>query len=313
MQLFKKILLVHADNGDEQVNFDRAVALAGENKAELTVFQVVEQLPRDYSIMITSQAEEEMIMKLGVREHVHNLEKMVSGVRERIRITVKVVVGREYLEVIKEVLRNGHDLVMKTVRSKGGVKGALFGSTAMNLLRECPCPVWLIKPETGKRFKKIMVAVDVIPGEEEDQALNDQIMHSAVSVIGLGASELHVVNVWKKIGKNLLTYAAGYFPDEDITREMENKHIGWLDDLVSRHDLESIFHYEHILHGRADEVIVNFAKEHEIDLVIMGTVCRTGIPGFFIGNTAEKILNRVQSSVLALKPEGFISPVSELR
>ena len=28
-----------------------------------------------------------------------------------------------------------------------------------------------------------------------------------------------------------------------------------------------------------------------------------------MGNSAEKILNRIQCSVLALKPEGFISPV----
>jgi len=41
----------------------------------------------------------------------------------------------------------------------------------------------------------------------------------------------------------------------------------------------------------------------------MGTVCRTGIPGYFIGNTAESILSEVSCSVLTLKPEGFISPV----
>jgi len=41
----------------------------------------------------------------------------------------------------------------------------------------------------------------------------------------------------------------------------------------------------------------------------MGTVGRVGIPGFFIGNTAEEILKRVECSVLAIKPAGFVSPV----
>jgi hypothetical protein len=41
----------------------------------------------------------------------------------------------------------------------------------------------------------------------------------------------------------------------------------------------------------------------------MGTVCRTGIPGFFIGNTAEKILDEVDCSVLTVKPEAFQTPV----
>ena len=45
------------------------------------------------------------------------------------------------------------------------------------------------------------------------------------------------------------------------------------------------------------------------DQVVMGTVCRTGLAGFFIGNTAESVLQQVNCSVLVLKPEGFVSPV----
>lgn len=41
----------------------------------------------------------------------------------------------------------------------------------------------------------------------------------------------------------------------------------------------------------------------------MGTVARTGIPGFIIGNTAENILQKIDCSLLALKPLGFVSPV----
>lgn len=42
----------------------------------------------------------------------------------------------------------------------------------------------------------------------------------------------------------------------------------------------------------------------------MGTVCRTGLSGFFIGNTAEKILDEVHCSVLTVKPDGFQSPIT---
>jgi nucleotide-binding universal stress UspA family protein len=41
----------------------------------------------------------------------------------------------------------------------------------------------------------------------------------------------------------------------------------------------------------------------------MGTVGRVGIPGLFIGNTAEEIFQTTACSVLAVKPDGFISPV----
>jgi len=40
----------------------------------------------------------------------------------------------------------------------------------------------------------------------------------------------------------------------------------------------------------------------------MGTVGRSGIKGFFMGNTAEKILNNINCSVLAIKPHGWKTP-----
>ncbi len=56
--------------------------------------------------------------------------------------------------------------------------------------------------------------------------------------------------------------------------------------------------------------IVSLAKSQKIELLVMGTVCRTGVTGFLIGNTAEKVLNKVNCSVLTVKPEGFVTPVT---
>ncbi len=50
-------------------------------------------------------------------------------------------------------------------------------------------------------------------------------------------------------------------------------------------------------------------NSEKADLLVMGTVCRTGVPGFFIGNTAEDVLQQVDCSVLAVKPKGFVTPV----
>ncbi len=56
-------------------------------------------------------------------------------------------------------------------------------------------------------------------------------------------------------------------------------------------------------------MIPELAYKEKVDLIIMGTVCRTGIAGFFIGNTAEKVLQQVHCSVLTVKPDGFATPV----
>ena len=66
----------------------------------------------------------------------------------------------------------------------------------------------------------------------------------------------------------------------------------------------------HLKQGLAGKVIPATVAELKADLVVMGTLARTGVPGLFIGNTAESILEQLHCSVLAIKPPGFVSPVS---
>ena len=51
------------------------------------------------------------------------------------------------------------------------------------------------------------------------------------------------------------------------------------------------------------------SSELDADLVVMGSIGRTGIPGFIIGNTAEDMMQAINASILAVKPAGFVSPV----
>src|SRR5690606_2554729 len=65
----------------------------------------------------------------------------------------------------------------------------------------------------------------------------------------------------------------------------------------------------HHLRGRPDRAIPDFVARENVDILVMGTVARTGIPGFIIGNTAENVVQELGCSLLALKPNGFVSPV----
>jgi universal stress protein E len=57
-------------------------------------------------------------------------------------------------------------------------------------------------------------------------------------------------------------------------------------------------------------VIPERAERKRADLIVMGTLSRSGVRGFLMGNTAEKILQKVDCSVLAVKPDGFVTPVN---
>jgi len=72
------------------------------------------------------------------------LEQLVKGLHRDLRVEVRVLMGTPFLEIVRAVLRDGHDLVIKD--TEGRAAGTLFGSTALHLLRKCPVPVWIDRP-----------------------------------------------------------------------------------------------------------------------------------------------------------------------
>ena len=66
----------------------------------------------------------------------------------------------------------------------------------------------------------------------------------------------------------------------------------------------------HIVKEPPDFAILNHIDTHMIELLVMGTIARTGIPGVIVGNTAERLLHQIPCSVLAVKPADFKSPIT---
>jgi nucleotide-binding universal stress UspA family protein len=68
-------------------------------------------------------------------------------------------------------------------------------------------------------------------------------------------------------------------------------------------------HEVYLLKGEPGRLVPEVAAAREVQLIVMGTVSRSGVSGLLIGNTAEKILGQVDCAVLAVKPDGFVTPV----
>ncbi len=197
----------------------------------------------------------------------------------------------------------------------------LFGTTDMHLLRKCPCPVWLIKPLKETRCRRMLAAIDIDYSNQIEtmDAFNQQILEMATSLALTEQAELHIVHAWMVYGEDLLQSSHSEHLGEEVSAWMEDqkKEIkAGLDEFKAKLDQipgekgSNYLHPKvHFLEGDAYEIIPQLAEEKKVDLVIMGTVARTGLPGFFMGNTAESILNQLNCSVLAIKPEGFVSPV----
>jgi nucleotide-binding universal stress UspA family protein len=160
-----------------------------------------------------------------------------------------------------------------------------------------------------------MAAVDPDPADKKRNLLNNRIMELATSMSRLEGSELHVVHAWILYGEQMLRGHVGLSKSqvERLARDTRKTHKSLVVELIERFAPETPNKRIHLLKGKAETLIPLLAKRKRIELIVMGTVCRTGIKGFFIGNTAEKVLQQVDCSVLTVKPDGFVTPIKPTR
>jgi universal stress protein E len=322
MERFKKILFVVDPEKACRPALDRAIALAGKNQAELAVVTVIPRLNAGIHFLGAGATSGDLQAAAEARQQAR-LSSLIEPYGQRIRIQTKVLIGTPYLKIIREVLSDAHDLVIRPPEGAGR-SGGLIGTDEMNLLRKCPCPVWLIKCKRSRSFRRILAAVDVgesdRPGEETRHAMNCRILEVASSLALRERAELHVVHAWDAVGEAIVRGAMVSRPEKHVAAYVEQvkQHsaanlaalLDEVADVVGLLGCDDPRLKTHLVRGSARREIPALAKRLDADLVMMGTVGRTGIPGLLMGNTAETILQQVNCSVLAIKPPGFVTPVT---
>jgi len=319
MKRFRNILCVLSRRDGDGQALQRAVALAQSNQARLRVLTLVERVSLGMGMPeggpISAQLQDAL-----VREGENRLQAAVEAFSGKAVFETGTLVGGTFLEIIREVLQHEHDLLIKSAEAPEWLS-RLFGSDDMHLLRKCPCPVWLLKPRVPDSFRTILAAVDLddayAPTElQVRQALNEKVLQLSASLAVSDFAALHVAHAWEAIGESALRGGFTRTPGEQVDRYVEQVHTHRqenLDRLLERLpdgvDEGVVELQKHLVKGAPREAIPVLARAIEADLVVMGTVGRTGVPGIIVGNTAEMILSQIACSVLAVKPEGFISPV----
>lgn len=313
MKRFKNILAIYDGKIGDEAALDRAIALARANGARLTLAEPVENTPGDvmavFGSLPGSAAE---IERRFVEERFASLERLAASIRhDGIAASANILVGRPFLEVIRAVIRDEHDLVVMNAKSRRGLRHLPFGSTSMHLMRKCPCPVWVMQPKVGRRFRRIMAAIDPDVTEASPGALDVKIMQLASSLARMEACHLDVLHAWDLSGADLDT-SQSEISDEIMSQLVaRNKaaHQAAVRRLIETIDLQGVAIDVHLPKGDPVQMIPEFASDKQVDLIVMGTIGRSGISGFLIGDTAEMVLRQVGCSVLAVKPDGFVTPV----
>ena len=319
MANLKRILVVLSDNDRSKAALDHAQSLAAANKSTMTAVDVNSNLDA-YTNALADIMDEDELRSLVLNHRKKQLQQLLSehATIDTQTAEAKVLDGVPFIELIREVLRQQHDLIVKVAEGDIGPKESVFGSTDMHLMRKSPVPVWIINPAITTPPKQVLAAIDLSTSSEESIAFNRRILDLAQSVAQVSGAKLHLLSAWHLVGEETMRHS----PFLKIEARRVDEMLVNAEERVVRHQKELLRWFAqshpdaspphcHVVKGVAREIIPVFVDETHIDLAVMGTIGRTGIPGLLIGNTAESVLSEVNCSVLTVKPKGFLTPVTD--
>lgn len=309
MKPFHNILYVNHGTTNETDGLKQAVSLARNNHAPLKVMVIC---PEFSDSMPDYKAKFEEALLEQATASVHSVKEALNLKRGDVEFSVELAPCKHPpIRIIQQVLRDEHDLVVKesepTARSKG------FKAIDMALLRKCPCPVWLSRPiECPRTEIKVAVAIDPESHNPEAVDLGKRMLQLSRSLADTCNGELHIVSCWDYELEEYLRGNLWIGMDEtevtDAVSQAQAEHSAALQEMLADSNISGP-QVIHQLRGQPEELIPDFVEKSEIHILVMGTVARTGIAGFVIGNTAENIIQELNCSIIALKPSGFVSPV----
>ena len=297
---FTNLLLCLTEEDDAAIRY--VARLAAATKADLTIVDIVEDvppiarrlLPRSWNLpgLVRTQKQARI-------ERVAALARRLGAEPRTVLLT-----GSPIKTLVREVSRGGHDLLVVGATSSGTVQS--IGASATRLLREVPCPVLLVQPSRRRR-RRVLVALDTGPHvTKRKDALTADLLETAAWFAETHEGELHVLHAWIPYGERMMLGAG--VTEAEARRFFDGQRE------EARHDLERVLiPYRsriapagvHLVKGDPRAVIADFATRHGIDLLVVGSVARSGVAGRIVGNTAEAVLSQLPCSMLVVKPDGW--------
>ncbi|MFT0212413.1 universal stress protein [Pseudomonas sp. F1_0610] len=189
-------------------------------------------------------------------------------------------------------------LVIKQHFPENPLKKALLTPDDWKLLRYCPAPVMIAKTDTSWEGGTILASVDVGNNDPEHKALHSSIVAAGLDMVNVTKGHLELFTAHPS---PMLSAAD---PTFQLRETIETRYRKLCEDFIHGFDLKP--EQMHVKEGPADILIPRMAHAQKAVLTILGTVARTGLSGALIGNTAEVVLDAIETDVLVLKPQDRI-------
>ena len=307
MKEYQKLLVVIDPTTDIQPALARAVELAEHNDAAITVFLSIFDLSYEMTSILSSHERE--AMRQGViAQRIAWVDDIIAPYQDQgISINTQVIWhNRPFESIIQYAIQHDYQLIVKATHEHDKLKAVIFTPTDWHLLRKAPMPVLMVNEHEWTKNGKILCAVNVATDEQNHETLNEKIIKHGLDLASKFNADVHLINGYPGTPVNL----AIELPDFDannFTQSVRRQHLEAVHKLA---DSFGIAHdHCHVQEGLPEDVIPELAAQLDTELVILGTIGRTALSAALIGNTAEHVIDSLNCDLLAIKPEGYRSPL----
>ncbi|MEM9112418.1 MAG: universal stress protein [Myxococcota bacterium] len=285
-----------------------AIEIARRHNAKLHVLNVPPaEPPRGWKTAKVSSAELHAAL---VDSRRRRLEQLVADISEAgLETEARVRPGIAHVELIREAATVEADLIVVNdePQHRDGRRG--FGTVTAKLLRKSPIPVLAHRDAKTWHPRRIVAALDVEPSSEQDDRLNLEILQTASALAQPSGAKVVVFHAWRLWGEELLRGRTDGEELRTLLEDTEQTRRTEVERLIARAGLPKLDVEVEVQKGDAQRALIGLSDRGEMDVLVMGTLRRSGLPGFIIGNTAERIINKLGCAILALKPVDFMTPI----
>jgi universal stress protein E len=201
------------------------------------------------------------------------------------------------------------DLVIKEATPVEGLRRLLGTPQDRHLVRLCPAPLLLVSEHSSTLPQTILAAVDPFDTNDKPDALNDDVLKAALRMAYAADADVHVAHAYEYLPAVAPVGAESIFADAGVFEQVREEHREKFIEFGAAHSIPE--DCMHLREGEPWQVIRDLSTDINADLVVLGTVQRSGLKRVMMGATAESILAELRCDILVLKPEGFTEDLNE--
>lgn len=301
MNLQQLLVVIDPTSKDSQPSLERARWIANRSKSaiELLLCEYNSALEGGYFFDGAAQNKARDALLENRREW---LEQLAQPLRdEGLQVSVEVRWGKPlHSMILQRIDELKPDLVLRNGTSHNLLQRLFFNNTSWQLIRQCSVPLWLVR-DGEWAGKRICAALDPVHSSDNSAALDHSLIQATTylaQTLGFEADYLHSYAPLPRTMVFDAELVAAY--DKYVARSAK-QHLDAFEKLMVNYPVEKA--NRHLLEGFPEDSIPEFIKSRGIDVLVMGAVSRSNLENALIGNTAERVLEAVQTDLLVIKPQ----------